>query len=373
MPAKKHVVTLSKEQRLELERAARSNKRSLRERQRARILLATADGADDAAIASRVGVHLNTVANVRRRFVAAGTKAVRRAAQKRRKARRLDGRAEAHLVALTCTAPPEERKRWSLHLLADRLIAAQVVDTVSHETVRQTLKKNQLKPWRKQGWCIPPQANAEFVAAMEEVLEVDQQPHDAARPQVCLDEAAKQLLGEVRAPLPMRPGSPTRQDSEYKRHGTAALFMVCEPLAGRRHVFVRAQRTRLDFAGVINTLCDELYTSAEKIVLVLDQLNTHGVASLYAAFPPPEALRLAKRLEIHHTPKHGSWLNMAEIELSVLARQCLAERMENQESLARAVVAWEQARNTAVTRIDWRFTTADARIKLKRLYPQPLP
>ena len=208
---------------------------------------------------------------------------------------------------------------------------------------------------------------------MEDVLEVYHRPYDPTHPQVNLDEAAKQLLAEVRAPLPMRPGHPERVDNEYTREGTAALFMVCEPLAGRRHVFVRARRTRLDFAAGIKTLCDELYPQAEKIVLVMDQLNTHGVASLYAAFPPQEALRLAQRLEIHHPPKHGSWLNRAEIELSVLARQCLAERMENQARLTRAVAAWEQTRNAAATRIDWRFTTADARIKLKHLYPAILP
>ena len=158
---------------------------------------------------------------------------------------------------------------------------------------------------------------------MEDVLEVYHRPLDAARPLICLDEASKQLLAEVRAPLPMEPGQVARQDGEYKREGTAALFMVGEPLAGRRHVFVRARRTRLDFAQVVKTLCDDIHPQAHKIVLVLDQLNTHGEASLYAAFPPPEARRLAERLEIHHTPKHGSWLNMAEIELSVLARQCL--------------------------------------------------
>ncbi len=208
---------------------------------------------------------------------------------------------------------------------------------------------------------------------MEDVLEVYQRPYDPTHPQVCLDEAAKQLLGEVRAPLPIRPGSPERVDSEYCREGTAALFLVCEPLAGRRHVFVRERRTRLDFAAVVKTLSDELYPAAERIVLVMDQLNTHNTASLYEAYPPAEARRLASRLEIHHTPKHGSWLNMAEIELSVLARQCLDERMENQEKLACAVAAWEHTRNATAKRIDWRFTTADARIKLKRLYPQPLP
>lgn len=208
---------------------------------------------------------------------------------------------------------------------------------------------------------------------MEDVLEVYHRPYDAARPQVCLDEASKQLLAEVREPLPIKPGEPERVDGEYTRHGTASLFMVCEPLAGKRHVFVRAQRKRVDFAAVVKTLCDELYPQAAKIVLVMDQLNTHGVASLYAAYPPAEARRLAERLEIHHSPKHGSWLNMAEIELSVLARQCLAERMDNQEHLSKEVAAWEHTRNTAATRIDWRFTTANARIKLKHLYPQTLP
>ena len=208
---------------------------------------------------------------------------------------------------------------------------------------------------------------------MEDVLAVYHRPDDPARPPVCLDEASKQLLAEVRAPLPVQPGQVERVDGEYTRHGTAALFMVCEPLAGRRHVFVRAQRKRTDFAAVIPTLCDELYPAAEKIVLVLDQLNTHGMASLYAAFPPAEARRLAERLEIHHPPKHGSWLNLAEIELSVLARQCLAERRDHQEHLAAEVAAWQHARNAAATRIDWRFTTTDARIKLKHLYPQTLP
>ena len=208
---------------------------------------------------------------------------------------------------------------------------------------------------------------------MEDVLAVYERPHDPAHPLVCLDEAAKQLLAEVREPLAPRPGSAERVDCEYTRQGTAAIFMLAEPLAGKRHLFVRAQRTRVDFAQVIKTLCDELHPHAQKIVLGLDQLNTHGIASLYAAFSPQEARRLAERLEIHHTPKHGSWLNMAEIELSVLARQCLAERMPSQEHLAREGAAWPLARNTAATRISWRFSTADARAKLKHLYPTILP
>lgn len=208
---------------------------------------------------------------------------------------------------------------------------------------------------------------------MEDVLSVYERPYGAARPLICLDEAAKQLLAELRAPLPPAPGQPARVDYEYARQGTAALFMAFEPLAGQRHVFVRDQRTRSDFAAVNKTLVDERYPQAERVVLVMDQLNTHGVASPYAAFPPAEARRLAQKLEIHHTPKHGSWLNMAELELSVLARQCLEERMENRERLAREIAAWQQVRNGRAVRVNWHFTTADARIKLKRLYPQPLP
>jgi hypothetical protein len=204
---------------------------------------------------------------------------------------------------------------------------------------------------------------------MEDVLDVYTQPYDPERPQVCLDEASKQLLADVRTPLPARPGRVAKTDHEYARHGTAALFMVCEPLAGRRYVRVRSRRTAVDWAHVIKELVDERYPKAEKIVLVMDNLNTHSVASLYEAFPPTEARRLAKKLEIHYTPKHGSWLNMAELELSVLARQCLDDRMADQPTLARATAAWETRRNRHQRAINWRFTTKDARIKLKHLYP----
>jgi hypothetical protein len=204
---------------------------------------------------------------------------------------------------------------------------------------------------------------------MEDVLDVYTRPYAPRRPQVCLDEASKQLLADIRPPLPARPGAPAKRDSEYARHGTAALFMVCEPLAGRRHVRVRTRRTAVDWAHVIKELVDELYPDADTIVLVMDQLNTHSPASLYEAFPPAEAKRLADKLTIHHTPKHGSWLNMAELELSVLARQCLDDRIPDQPTLATAVAAWEADRNAAESVIDWRFTTPDARIKLKHLYP----
>ncbi len=208
---------------------------------------------------------------------------------------------------------------------------------------------------------------------MEDVLDVYQRPLDPKRPLVCLDEASKQLLSDARPALPMAPGQPIRQDSEYVRNGTASLFMVSAPLSGWRHVEVTDQRTCWDFAQVIKTLADEQFAEAEKIVLVMDNLNTHTPASLYRAFAPSEAKRLADRLEVHFTPRHGSWLNMAEIELSVLARQCLSERIGSKANLQEQVAAWQARRNASGVKIDWRFTTEDARVKLKRLYPTLLP
>jgi DDE superfamily endonuclease len=204
---------------------------------------------------------------------------------------------------------------------------------------------------------------------MEEVLEVYHRPSDPKRPQLCLDEASKQLLGETREPLPLVPGSPRRQDYEYERHGTSNLFMLFNPLLGRRRVKVTARRTKIDLAEMLREIVDVDYPEAEVVVLVMDNLNTHTLGALYEAFEPQEALRIARRLEIHYTPKHGSWLNMAEIELSVLSRQCLRQRIPDVAALAAEVAAWERRRNEAGARTEWRFTTADARIKLKHLYP----
>jgi hypothetical protein len=204
---------------------------------------------------------------------------------------------------------------------------------------------------------------------MEDVLEVYHRPYDPSRPQVCLDEASKQLVGETVQPLPPEPGQPERFDYEYVRNGTANLFMISEPLAGWRHVMVTDRRTAKDFAEVLRWLAEDVYPEAEAIVLVMDDLNTHKLASLYEAFPPDQARRLAERFEIHYTPKHGSWLNVAEIELSVLARQCLDRRIESVEALLRQLEPWEVERNHRAVGANWRFTTADARIKLKRLYP----
>jgi len=216
---------------------------------------------------------------------------------------------------------------------------------------------------------IPPKANAAFVAAMEDVLAVYTRPHDPARPLVCLDETSKQLVGETRPAVPMAPGRPARHDYEYRRNGIANLFMAFAPLEGRRHVKVTARRTAIDYAHMLRDLSDVHFAGAEKIVLVQDNLNTHAPASLYEAFPPGDARRLVERFEWHYTPKHGSWLNMAEAELAVLASQCLNRRIPNPKALEREVSAWQTTRNSHKAKADWRFTTDNARIKLKTLYP----
>jgi transposase len=208
---------------------------------------------------------------------------------------------------------------------------------------------------------------------MEDVLDVYQRPPDPKRPQVCLDEGSKQLLQHSQEPIPMQPGQPAREDYEYVREGTCSFFMLFAPLLSWRHVEVTQHRRAQDFAQVVRNLVEVEFPDAEKIVLVMDNLNTHTPASLYEAFEPAEAKRIADKLEVHYTPKHGSWLNMAEIELSVLGRQCLDRRLPDVESLQLEVLAWEHARNDAGMTVDWRFTTGDARKKLKRLYPKILP
>lgn len=216
---------------------------------------------------------------------------------------------------------------------------------------------------------IPPEHNGEYVARMEDVLEVYERPGDPAAPVVCMDEMPVQLLKETRVPIPAEPGRPRRVDYEYERNGTANIFMFAEPLAGWRQTLVTEHRTAVDWAVALRDLIDSRYADARVIVLVMDNLNTHTLGSLYEAFPPAEARRIAKRLEIHHTPKHGSWLNIAENELSALSRQCLARRIGTIEDLRSEVQAWKATRNTEQVHVQWRFTIDQARIKLRNVYP----
>ena len=219
-------------------------------------------------------------------------------------------------------------------------------------------------------WKIPPDANAEFVARMEDVLGVYQLPYDADYPVVCMDESSKQLVGEVHPPIPAAAGRGEIIDHEYVRNGVASIFLAVEPLTGRRHVEITEKRTRREFAHFVRRLLDEDYPEATKVRLVMDNLNTHGTASLYAVFEPAEARRLAERLEIHFTPKHGSWLNIAEIEFSAMQSQCLNRRIPDFASMRSEIGAWETERNNRGAPVNWQFTNEKARIKLTRLYPK---
>jgi hypothetical protein len=226
-----------------------------------------------------------------------------------------------------------------------------------------------VKPWQHRQWCIPPEQNAEFVYRMEALLDLYTEPYDPRRPTVCFDELPYQLVAETRRPRPARPGQPARSDYEYRRGGTANVFLCCQPQAGWRHVTVTERRTKQDFAQQMRELVDVYYPTATVIRVVLDNLNTHTGGALYEAFAPAEARRLLRKLEFHYTPKHGSWLDQAEIELSVLSRQCLARRIGERETLAAQAAAWERERNEVCSLIHWRFTTADARAKLVHVYP----
>lgn len=216
---------------------------------------------------------------------------------------------------------------------------------------------------------IPPEESARFVAKMEDVLAVYRRPYDPKRPMVCMDEMSRQLLKEVREPIPAKPGAPYRYDHHYERNGTMNLFTFFEPLAAHRVVMTRERRTKRDWAECVCELIEEHYAEAETVVMVMDNLNTHCISSLYEAFAPVKARRLAERLEIHYTPEHGSWLNMAEVEQSVMARQALSRRIPDPETMEQVTRAWYEARNAAEATVDWQFTSEDARVKLKRLYP----
>ncbi|MFZ5884573.1 MAG: IS630 family transposase [Chloroflexota bacterium] len=325
-----------------------------------------------ADVAEALGVTPRTIEHLKKRFVEEGLAAALKRKQPEKPGREptFDGAFEARLIALACSETPEGRQRWTVRLLAEKAIELDLAPSVSHMTVQRLLKKNELKPHLRKYWKIPPEGSAAFVANMEDVIHVYQLPYDPDYPLVCMDETNKQLIGEVQAPMACAPGRPALIDHEYVRNGVAHIFLEVEPLAGKRHVAAFEHRTRKDWAWWIKGMLDERYPNAIRVRLVLDNLNTHGLAALYETFEPQEARRLAERLEFHYTPKHGSWLNMAEIELSALTGQCLDRRIPDLATLRNYIVAWENDRNNRQSKIDWRFSTADARIRLKRLYPK---
>jgi transposase len=364
-------VELSQEERAELGALLSGGKHAARKLKRAQILLAAAAGASDEEIARSVGVGGSTVSRTKRRFVLGNLEAALSEEPRPGGARKLNGREEALLVATACSKPPTGRARWTLELLAGAMVKLTEHGGLSRETVRRRLADNDLKPWRRDMWCIP-EVDGTYVARMEDVLDLYAEPPDPRRPVVCFDESPTQLIGEGRQPIPATPGQIGRYDCEYRRNGTANLFVFLDAHRPWRTVKITDRRTARDFAECMRDLVDLHYPQAALIRVVLDNLSTHSPGALYEAFPAPEAHRIRRRLEFHYTPKHASWLNMVEIEIGVLRSQCLDRRIGDRKTLEAEIAAWEGQRNADGARIKWMFTTQRARSKLLRAYPDPI-
>jgi len=362
-------VELSEAERTELQVMLSSGRHAVRRVKRAQILLATDAGQSDEAIATSVAVSASTVRRTKRRFVEGNLERALSEEPRPGARRKLSGQEEALLVATACADPPEGRARWTLELLAGELVRLTEHETLSRETVRRRLAENALKPWREEMWCIP-HIDGEFVARMEDVLDLYAEPPDPTCPVVCLDESPLQLIGETRQPIPAAPGQPARYDYEYRRCGTVNLFVVMDVHRPWRRVTVTERRTAQDYAARLRALVDVDYPDAARIRVVQDNLSTHTPGALYEAFPAAEARRILRRLEFHSTPKHASWLNMVEIEIGVLKQQCLDRRIETRAQLEAEIAAWERDRNAAGARISWMFTTEKARAKMGQAYPQ---
>jgi transposase len=361
-------VELSQAEREDLTKLLSGGKQATRKLKRAQILLAADAGASDEEIAISVATSGSTIYRTKRRFVEDNLEAALSEEPRPGACRKLSGKEEALLVATACSKPPEGRAGWTLELLAGTMVKLTEHVSLSRETVRRRLAENDLKPWRKDMWCIP-QVDGAYVARMEDVLDLYAEAHDPKRPVVCFDESPTQLIGEVRQPIPAEPGQLERYDCEYKRNGTVNLFVFLDAHRPWRKVKVTAQRTARDFAECMRDLADLHYPKADKIRVVLDNLSTHSAGALYEAFPAPEAHRVLSRIEFHFTPKHASWLNMVEIEIGVLRGQCLDRRIGDRNQLVSEIAAWERQRNATADRVKWMFTTERARNKLARAYP----
>lgn len=372
----KYTVKLTQGQRQLVEEIVKKGTAPARKIQRANILLKADRGEHGPRwstkhIQEAFGVGITTIKSVRKRFVENGIEDAigRRSQPERPEKRKINGKQEAQIIALMCTESPEGQERWTLRAFTERIIGLEIVTETSYETVRMVLRNNKLKPWQEKQWCIGRTGDANYAFHMEDVLDVYVRPYDPKRPQVCIDEGSVQFTKELQEAIKMKPGKVKKVDYQYERDGYCSIFLACEPLTGKRAVHVTERRTKADFAHFLRYVVDEMYPEAEQIVVVMDNLNTHTPGSLYEVFAPEEAMRIWKKLEIHYTPVHGSWLNMAEIELSVLGRQVLHERLGDVKTVRQRVDAWQEKRKKQQVKINWRFTAEDARIKLKRLYP----
>lgn len=363
-------VDLSQAEREDLTALLSGGKHAARKLKRAQILLAADAGASDEAIAAAVAVGGSTVYRTKRRFVLGNLAAALSEEPRPGAERKLTGKEEALLVATACAKPPTGRARWTLELLAGEMVRLTAHERLSRETLRRRLAENDLKPWRRDMWCVP-KVDGAYVACMKDVLDLYAEAPDPKRPVVCFDESPTQLICEVRQPIPAAPGRLERYDCEYRRNGTANLFVFVDAHRSWRRVKVTAQRTAGDFAQCMRELVDVDYPKAKLIRVVLDNLSTHSAGALYEAFPAPEAHRILQRIEFHYMPKHASWFNMVEIEIGVLRGQCLDRRIEHRVQLVAEIAAWERQRNAAGARIKRMFTTERARAKLARAYPVP--
>ena len=363
-------VELSEAERTQLQSLLSGGRHAARKLKRAQILLAADCGVADEEIARSVAVGGSTVTRTKRRFVESNLEGALNEEPRPGALRKLSGQEEALLVATACASPPAGRARWTLALLAGEMVRLTDHDSLSRETVRRRLAENALKPWRQKMWCIP-EVNGEYVARMEDVLDLYAEAPDPRRPVVCFDESPIQLIGETRQPLPATPGQVARVDYEYRRNGTVNLFVMLDAHRPWRRVKATDQRTACDFAQCMRELVEVDYPRAERIRVVMDNLSTHTPGALYEAFPAAQAHRLLQRLEFHYTPKHASWLNMVEIEIGVLKGQCLDRRIADRERLEQEIAAWEGQRNAAGARTIWMFTTEKARAKMGRAYPKP--
>lgn len=364
-------VELSEAERVELQGLLSGKRQPVRRVKRAQILLASDLGQGEESIARSVGVGISTVYRTRRRFVQANLAGALSEEGRAGAPRKLSGQEEALLVATACSKAPAGCARWTLKLLAGRMLELTEHGVLSSETVRRRLHANELKPWQRKMWCIP-KIDAEYVARMEDVLDLYAQTPDRSHPVVSFDESPTQLIGEVREPIAPVPGHTERYDSEYRRNGTANLFIMVDAHRPWRHVKVTDQRTGQDFAACMRDLVDRHYPRAKKIRVILDNLSTHTGAALYNSFDPQEARRILRKIEFHYTPKHASWLNMVEIEIGVLRKQCLERRIAERAELESEIAIWERRRNASGDKIKWLFNCEKARKKMRHAYPQLL-
>jgi len=367
----KYVVKLTETERAELQALVSGGCKMVRKVKRAQALLAADEDYSDADIASMVCIGTSTVYRAKRRFVEDGLERALNDDPRPGGSRKLTGKEEALLIATACSKPPAGRAKWTMELLADSFVRLTDHPSLSRETVRRRLAENKLKPWQQKMWCVPT-LNAEYVARMEDVLDLYAEKSSEDEPVVCFDESPTQLIGEVRASIAPAPGRPGRVDYEYRRNGTANLFVFLDAHQPWRHVKVTDHRAFSDFAECMRDLVDIHYPNASRIRIVMDNLSVHSASALYETFPAEEARRVLRKLEFHFVPKHASWLNMVEIEIGVLKAQCLNRRIGDRETLEREVAAWEQSRNTAGARIRWMFTVEKARNKMRRAYPETI-